>query len=147
MERTYTLNDLALMTGLTTRTLRNYLTQGFLHGNKTKGVWQFTDAELDRFFSDPFVKEGLRIKRSGAVFDFLADRNREKARSCVILDVPASRKKGDRISAFFCDRMREAADVSFHYGWDNGLCRVILSGAAASVAAIMAAYSAADLND
>ena len=147
MERKYNLNDLALMTGLTTRTLRNYLAQGFLHGEKTNGVWQFSDAELDCFFSDPFVKEGLRIKRSGVVFDFMADRNREKARACVILDIPASRKEGDKISAFFCDRMRDAADVCFNYGWDNGLCRVILSGVADPVANIMEAYGTANFND
>ena len=37
MERMYTLNDLALMTGFTTRTLRNYLTQGLLKGKKENG--------------------------------------------------------------------------------------------------------------
>ena len=137
----YSLNDLALMTGFTTRTLRNYLTQGLLEGEKENGVWQFTPEQLDRFFSEPFVKEGLRIKRSSAVFDFLAERRRTEERSCVILDIPASRKKGDRISSFFCEKMNEAEDLSFHYGWENGLCRVILSGAAASVAKIMTAYS------
>ena len=142
MEHTYNLNELALMTGLTTRTLRNYLAQGLLQGEKTNGVWQFTDAQLDRFFSDPFVKEGLRIKRSSVVFDFLASRSKDKARSCVILDIPASRKDGDKLSAFFCEGMRQASDVSFHYGWDNGLCRVILSGDAAAVAKLMQAYSA-----
>ncbi len=146
MERKYNLNELALMTGLTTRTLRNYLAQGFLHGEKADGVWQFSDADLDRFFSDPFVKEGLRIRRSSAVFDFLAGRDKEKARSCVILDIPASRKEGDRISAFFCERMRDASDAVFNYGWDSGLCRVILSGAADAVAGIMKAYGAADLS-
>ena len=147
MERKYSLNDLALMTGLTTRTLRNYLAQGLLHGEKTDGVWQFTDAELERFFCDPFVKEGLRIKRSSVVFDFLADRNKEKARSCIILDIPASRKEGDKISDFFCGKMRDAADVCFYYDWDNGFCRVILSGAADSVANIMNAYSVTNFND
>lgn len=93
MERKYNLNDLALMTALTTRTLRNYLAQGILHGEKTNGIWQFADADLERFFSNPFVKEGLRIKRSSVVFDFLADRNKKKARSCIILDIPASRKE------------------------------------------------------
>ena len=34
MEETYSLNDLAMMTGFTTRTLRNYLTQGLLNGEK-----------------------------------------------------------------------------------------------------------------
>ena len=41
MERKYTLNDLALMTGLTTRTLRNYLVQGFLHGEKRDRLLYF----------------------------------------------------------------------------------------------------------
>lgn len=147
MERKYNLNDLALMTGFTTRTLRNYLNQGLLNGEKQNGMWQFSDAELDRFFNDPFVKEGLRIKRSSAVFDFLADRKKEKSRSCIILDIPASRKEGDKISAFFCGRMRDASDVCFHYGWDNGLCRVILSGAADSVANIMHAYTVTSFDD
>ena len=147
MEHKYNLNDLALMTGFTTRTLRNYLSQGFLLGEKVNGIWQFTDTDLDRFFSDPYVKEGLRIKRSSVVFDFLAGRNKEKARSCIILDIPASRKKGDRISAFFCDKMRDAVDVTFNYGWDNGLCRVFLSGSAESVAIIMSAYSVTIFDD
>ncbi len=140
MDGKYNLNDLALMTGFTTRTLRNYLNQGLLNGEKTDGMWQFSAEDVDRFFSEPFVKEGLRIKRSSLVFDFMSDRNKKQARSCVILDVPASRKKGDEISSFFCDRMSEASDVRFTYGWDNGLCRVILAGAAGSVEAIVKAY-------
>ena len=71
----YNLNDLSLMTGLSTRTLRNYLNQGLLMGEKENGVWQFSAEELDRFFAEPFVKESLRIKRSGQVFDFMAERS------------------------------------------------------------------------
>ena len=147
MDRKYNLNDLALMTGFTTRTLRNYLNQGLLNGEKSNGIWQFSDEEVDRFFREPFVKEGLRIKRSGVVFDFLADRRKNEARTCVILDLPASRKTGSRISAFFCDRMSDASDVTFNYGWDNGYCRVILSGAADSVAEITKAYYAENFDD
>ena len=143
----YNLNDLSLMTGLSTRTLRNYLNQGLLMGEKENGVWQFSAEELDRFFAEPFVKESLRIKRSGQVFDFMAERSKNEARSCVILDIPASRKKGDHISAFFCDRMNEATDARFHYGWENGLSRVILSGAADSVAEIMKAYFGTSFGD
>ena len=147
MDKQYNLNDLALMTGFTTRTLRNYLNQGILNGEKTNGMWQFTAEEIDRFFREPFVKEGLRIKRSSTVFDFMADRNKKQERSCVILDVPASVKKGNEISAFFCDKMNDAADTVFNYGWDNGICRVILAGAADSVARIMKAYYAARFTD
>ncbi|MBQ9562164.1 MAG: MerR family transcriptional regulator [Lachnospiraceae bacterium] len=139
MEGTYNINDLALMTGFTTRTLRTYLKEGLLKGEKVNGIWQFSAEEIDRFFREPFVKEGLRIKRSGQVFDFMADQPKA-ARSCVILDIPASVAKGNQISAFFCSEMCEASDAKFNYGWDNGLCRVILSGAADSVAAIMQKY-------
>ena len=106
----YNLNDLALMTGFTTRTLRNYLNQGLLEGEKENGLWQFTPEQLDRFFSEPFVKEGLRIKRSSAVFDFLAEKDRKEARTCVVLGFPADRRKGDAISAFFCRELQKAGE-------------------------------------
>ena len=147
MDKKYNLNDLALMTGFTTRTLRNYLNQGILNGEKANGMWQFTAEEIERFFQEPFVKEGLRIKRSSAVFDFLADRNKKQERSCMILDIPASAKKGNDISKFFCDKMNDVEDVVFNYGWDNGICRVILSGAADPVANILKAYYVTKFND
>lgn len=147
MDEKYTLNDLALMTGFTTRTLRNYLTQGLLKGEKANGVWQFSAEDIDRFFSEPFVKEGLRIKRSSVVFDFMADRRKKEERFCMILDIPASVKKGNEISAFFCDKIKELTDIRFNYGWDGGICRVIISGAADAVAEMMKAYCAADFND
>ena len=147
MDKKYNLNDLALMTGFTTRTLRNYLNQGVLNGEKSNGMWQFAAEEIERFFQEPFVKEGLRIKRSSVVFDFMADRNKKQERSCVILDIPASVKKGNEISAFFCDKMSDVKDAVFNYGWDKGLCRVILSGAADSVASIIQAYCVTKFND
>ena len=147
MDEKYTLNDLALMTGFTTRTLRNYLTQGLLKGEKANGVWQFSAEDIDRFFSEPFVKEGLRIKRSGVVFDFMAERRKKEERFCMILDIPASVKKGNEISEFFCDRMKEVSDARFNFGWDGGICRVILSGSADAVSNIMKAYFAAKFDD
>ena len=143
----YNLNDLALMTGFTTRTLRNYLNQGLLEGEKENGLWQFTPEQLDRFFSEPFVKEGLRIKRSSAVFDFLAEKDRKEARTCVVLGFPADRRKGDAISAFFCRELQKASDLSFSYGWDKGFARVILTGAADAVEKILKAYYSTEFRE
>lgn len=140
MEKNYNLNDLALMTGFTTRTLRNYLLSGVLKGEKIDGVWRFTPEDLDRFFSEPFVKEGIRIKRSAVVFDFLACKDRKTARTCAILDIPATLKQANAISAFFCDKMNDACDVVFTFDWDKGFCRVILSGDAEQVAALNRAF-------
>ena len=77
----------------------------------------------------------------------MADGRKKEERFCMILDVPASVKKGNEISGFFCDRIKEVSDVRFNYGWDGGVCRVILSGAADSVAHIMKAYFDAEFDD
>ena len=142
MERTYNLNELAMMTGFTTRTLRSYLIQGLLHGSKVNGAWQFTPEDLDRFFSEPFVRDGLRIKRNNAVYDFLADRKKQSPRACVVLDLPASAEEGREISAFFCAQMNAAHDANFNFDRNGGVCRVILTGAQEQVAKIMQAYEA-----
>ena len=105
------------------------------------GVWKFTAADVDAFFAEPYVKEGLRIKRNSVIFDFLADRSKKSKRTCVILDLPASMQTGNRISAFFCEQMNNVSDTVFTFDWDNGFCRVILSGAEDQVRQIMEAYN------
>lgn len=147
MEKKYNLNDLALMTGFTTRTLRNYLLGGMLKGEKIDGVWRFSEEDLDAFFKEPYVKEGIRIKRSGVVFDFLAEKGAKTPRTCVILDVPASLKEGRAISTFFCDKMNDASDVVFTFDWDKDLCRVILSGDAEQVAKLVRAFNEREIAD
>ena len=147
MEKKYNLNDLALMTGFSTRTLRNYLVGGILKGEKTDGVWRFSDEELDAFFSDPYVKEGIRIKRNGVVYDFLAGNGRTGARTCTILDVPCSLVTANRISAFFCDKMNDASGVTFTFDWHKGFCRVILTGDAEEVMKLVRAYEDAKFAD
>lgn len=138
--KTYDLNELGMMSGLSTRTLRNYLNQGFLKGEKTDGKWMFSVENIESFFADPFVKETLRIKRTAAVFDFLADRKKTAERTCMILDIPSSLKKGNTIAEFFCAQMQNVTDINFTYDRDGGCGRFILYGAADTVAAIMKAY-------
>ena len=140
MEKTYNLSELALMTGFTTRTLRSYLSRGLLDGEKVDGTWQFTAEDLDRFFQEPFVKEGLRIKRNAMVFDFLADSAKKADRACVILDLPTAFEDSRALSDFFCAQMEQARDVEFGYHWDRGLARVILTGDESQVAKILKAY-------
>ena len=147
MNGIYNLNELAMMTGFTTRTLRNYLTQGLLKGAKNNGTWQFTAEDVEDFFNEPFVKESLRIKRNSNVYDFLADMRKKTARTCVILDIPATLSKGNAISAFFCEQMNNASDVVFTYDWNKGNSRVILSGAEDQIAKMLKAYYDQNFSD
>ncbi len=146
-DKTYDLNEVATMSGLSTRTLRNYLSQGFLKGDKTDGTWRFTVEDIERFFAEPFVKESLRIKRTAAVFDFLADRKKETEQTCVILDIPSSLKKGNEIAEFFCRQIENVSGIDFRYDRDGGCGRIILYGAAESVATLMKAYYSTEFKE
>lgn len=137
----YSINDLAMMTGLTTRTLRNYIKLGILSGEKIDGNWSFAEEEFDAFLADAGVKQSLRAKRHAAVFDFHADTAKTANRACVILDFAVSDEEGEAISAFFCERInRDGADITFSYGRERGVSRVILSGGEDSVAELVKAY-------
>jgi len=50
----YNLNQVAMITGLTTRTLRNHLSLGTLKGEKIDGNWSFTEEELEAYIYDFF---------------------------------------------------------------------------------------------
>ena len=64
----YSINDLVEMTGLTDRTLRNYIKSGLLRGEKIDGVWQFTAEDYGAFISDKNVIPSLRAKKNGVVY-------------------------------------------------------------------------------
>ena len=49
-EKLYTVADVASVTGLTSRTIRNYLKDGTLTGAKVGVQWRFTEEEVRRLF-------------------------------------------------------------------------------------------------
>ena len=141
MEKYYSINDLSLMSGLTTRTLRNYLKMGLLKGSKDdEGMWRFTAEEVDAFFQEPYVKDSVRIKYTSAVYDFLSNPSKKENRTCIVLDIPCSPLDSNKISQFFCKQMEEVEDVNFNFHYDKGTSRVILTGREDQVAKIMKNY-------
>ena len=138
----YTMNDIARMTGLTTRTLRNYLKSGILCGEKEDGVWKFSEEQFAAFIGHPAVKPGIRAKRESIVYDFLVTDKKKESQTCVILDIPAEHDTAGKVSEFFCNRIKEQADdsIRFSYEWHKKNVRVILSGSENAVKEIMESY-------
>ncbi|MDE6128623.1 MAG: helix-turn-helix domain-containing protein [Lachnospiraceae bacterium] len=58
--RYYTMNEAAMMTGFTTRTLRNYISAEILDGEKMEGVWKFSAEDFINFISNPNVTSGSK---------------------------------------------------------------------------------------
>ena len=50
-EKLYTVADVAQVTGMTSRTIRNYLKDGTLTGQKIGVQWRFTEDEIKKLFS------------------------------------------------------------------------------------------------
>ncbi|MBQ3295848.1 MAG: helix-turn-helix domain-containing protein [Erysipelotrichaceae bacterium] len=140
MKETYNLNEISVMCDLSTRTLRNYLNQGLLKGNKIDGAWAFTLQDIEQFLKEPFVKESIRIKRNSKVLYFLADRDRKNDQSCTIIDRKVTVTQGNELSDFFCELMKEAEGVEFSYDYSKGNCRIILTGDHDQIRKIMKAY-------
>ena len=67
MRDSYTIEEVAVFTGLTDRTLRNYLREGRLTGTKEAGAWRFTPEDLDRLFQDGGVRRAMEANRSALV--------------------------------------------------------------------------------
>lgn len=139
----YNLNQLSLITGLTTRTLRNYLDQGMLEGEKIDGHWSFTAEEIEAFMAAPAVRRALETKQNALVYDFMADEYKMNNQFCMMMDFAVDHKEAAEIAAFFCSTITEIGeDVRFNWKERRGCARMILSGAEECVMDIVRRYYA-----
>ncbi len=142
MEHYYTLNEVAMMTGLSTRTLRNYLMMNVLNGEKSDGIWKFTEEDLADFFQNPYVKPSLQSKNKAVVFDFLSQNEKRANEICTILDLCVDSHAATEVSDFFCKEInRQAAgNIKFSFEKNGSYVRVILKGYEDTVMEILNAY-------
>lgn len=59
MDKLYTVNDIATMTRLSTRTIRRYLSNGELSGQKIGRQWRFTQSDLESFLDSQALIDQL----------------------------------------------------------------------------------------
>ena len=140
MKDFFTIADMTVMTGLSSRTIRTYIAEGFLQGDKSSGVWQFSPEQIDRFFNNAAVRPTLRAKKNAVVYDFLGAPHGENM-MCVVLDLPA--ESLSQASALFCGYISEIqakAELRFASDRIGKKGRVILSGSDADVMELLARY-------
>ena len=142
MEIYYTLNEVAMMTGLNTRTLRNYLKMDVLKGEKIDGIWKFSECEFSDFISNPYVKPSLQAKSKAIVFDFLNEKEKQLNEICTILDLHVDLTESDEISEFFCTERNKRPEekITFSFERNGAYTRVILRGYEDTVMEILNAY-------
>ena len=131
-EKLYTVADVAQVTGMTSRTIRNYLKDGTLTGQKIGVQWRFTEEEIKKLFSrqTPGQSSPSQIVRG-----FLGEQERSSAAFCALLDFPGVtetdgmelyRRLQEECGAGICS-------MSYEYHDEGQLLRIAVSGDAGAV--------------
>lgn len=117
-DKLYTLQELAELTRLTNRTLRNYLANGTLKGHKVGGQWRFTKDEVcslfknDTFYEDrkdksdhmmkAFIDQKIELsckKSAGIVIDLKETTKEERKKFYQSLDqIPKDENLKEKVS-------------------------------------------------
>ena len=136
----YLISHLVLITGLSDRTIRNYISSGILQGEKINGLWHFTPEQTDAFISHPTVRPSIQAKQHAAIYDFLLDHKKNDCESCFILDLPDGDKK--EIAEYFCYRINNESfqKIRFFFDGMNDIPRVILTGSTDEVLQLVNDY-------
>ncbi|MBK1810701.1 helix-turn-helix domain-containing protein [Clostridium sp. YIM B02505] len=102
LEKLYTVEDIANMTGLTTRTIRNYLKDGSLEGKKIGGQWRFNMKNIEKLFNNGNVSKDIQDDKKQQVLDFIDGVNTDmngNIQICTIVD-------------YYCDNIESAKQMS-----------------------------------
>lgn len=130
--RLYTVEDVAKMAGLTTRTIRNYLKDGRLKGRKVGAQWRFTEQNIKDFFEGQGVSDSMEEAKDQLVADFLQEKSAEIPRTCTIIDIPcssgqAAQKLGEPVLELV-NVLQDKGEVEFSFQYLKGRARFIIIG-------------------
>jgi len=141
-QKTYSVADIAAMSGLSVRTVRSYLAMGLLEGEKVDGAWHFTPEQFSAFLAQDMVRQSVQAKAQGIVSDFLRQERRAEAAACTVLDLPADFGEEARLREALLARINALGlSCSYRYDLRRGLARCILQGPPQAVAALLSQIS------
>lgn len=87
-DKLYSVDEIATMTSLTTRTIRTYLKNGILRGRKIGGQWRFTTEDIEKFMNHGEVESSMSKEMQAAIDSFVdgSESNEEETQICTIVD-------------------------------------------------------------
>ena len=133
LKEKYSITDIALMTGLSDRTIRTYIKKGLLKGEKSDGIWLFSEEDINRFINENYVKQSIKIKNRALINDFIIDNKKKDASICCIYDYPAENEEvGKTIAEKVIEEIKtiefSCIDMSYNFDIKNKMVRLIIIG-------------------
>jgi len=133
MEKLYTVEDIATMTSLTSRTIRNYIKDGLLKGRKIGGQWRFTEDDVKNLMDSGTFREDFEDSVRQDVIDFLDNVHTECAdtiQTCTIIDLYEEKsileEKNKKLQELWNTNEIKSNYKSFAWEYSQDKARVIL---------------------
>lgn len=129
-EKYYTISDIAKLTRLTDRTIRNYLANGALKGTKIGGQWRFTKADIRQLFSDDKFGDDMKNKTEKSIYSYYNNqlKSLDSNMTCQIIDVIIEDKEKRKEMFSKIKEVNKSSDekenISFVY--DNNHVRIVI---------------------
>lgn len=136
-QKLYTVADVAELTGLTSRTIRNYLKDGTLRGKKIGVQWRFTEEDINRLFSEGETGGRKVLHPKDVISDFLKGTDRKGIEGCLVLDIPFSNEEDGKKYMQKLERMaaKKEGEISIacEVLEEAGMLRTAISGNSATI--------------
>ncbi len=131
-QKLYTVADVAELTGLTSRTIRNYLKDGTLRGRKIGVQWRFTEEDINRLFSE-VDGEGQKVMHiEDVVSAFLKERTVTEPEGCLTVTIPFTKtsemKQYQKKVIEFLNTDGKELMTAFKALEEEGILRIAVSG-------------------
>lgn len=129
----YSIIEVAKMSGLTPRTIRNYLKDGLVHAVKENEKWVFTVDDFTDMLSNSFVSPAVKAKNNAPVFDFLADDKKQNDSVCMVIDRILNEEETVQFISKVCSLQAAAGDVEMRLEKKENNIRIVLTGPESAV--------------
>lgn len=86
MEKYYTVDDVAEMTGLTSRTIRTYIADGRLTGLRLGKQWRFSEADIAKLYRTPGADDEQRKDEVAEAASAFNTERHNSLSACIIVD-------------------------------------------------------------
>lgn len=129
-EKMYTVSDIARITKLTERTIRNYLASGTLKGHRVGGQWRFTKEDINALFLDSKFEGDMKIKTLKNIeayyndkYDFTSNNTACSIINIVILEKEERKKMYKEIKELVKDENKKEQIMFID---DNGHIKIVI---------------------
>lgn len=120
-EKLYSVEEIAEMTSVTTRTIRNYLRNGILTGTKIGGQWRFRQEDVMNMLNQENMSSDVRETSKRIVKDFLNEQYTSFSESvsvCTVADVSCSKAHAKKMGKALCDLWNQANIQGSNFRYD-----------------------------